>query len=345
MMETDSMNRTPYFLARQRGFTLVELLVVIAIIGVLVSLLLPAVQAAREAARRNTCLSKIRQLSLACLNYESSRSQFPPMTGALNASEDPDQEEYGWLAFILPYIEQQSLRDNIDDAKEWYEPENEIPTLTPLQPARCPSRIPLEPVNLGGGNKGPGFPDQPESELRSHYFAVMGANTSDDTNIPFFCDDRGSLYSLEIQQASSSSRRDPGCEDGNHGVIADSGIMYRYSETEMGHITDGTSNTFLIGESAFGDSEDTTRPWIVGSRGLWLYTGKNLRYTINSGSRIGGGGPPARNDIGFGSDHPGGCHFAMADGSATYFSENIELLVLFNLATRNDGNVTNSSDL
>lgn len=332
-------------LLRTRAFTLVELLVVIAIIGVLVALLLPAVQAAREAARRNTCLSKIRQLGIACLNYESSRSQFPPMTGALNANVDPEQEEYGWLAFILPYIEQQTLRNSIDDTKEWYAVENEIPTLTPLEAARCPTRNPLEPVVLDGPRNSQGFPDQPDSLLRSHYFAVIGANTELDPDLPFFCSDRGSVYTLELQDAGSSSRSDPNCITGNHGVIADSGIMYRYSETEMSEITDGTSNTFLIGESAFGGSEDTTRPWIVGSRNVWLYTGKNLAFSINSGSRLAGGGPPARNNIGFGSDHPAGCHFAFADGSARFLNENIELLVLFNLATRNDGNIISADTL
>ncbi|MEM8947161.1 MAG: DUF1559 domain-containing protein [Planctomycetota bacterium] len=343
------MKRTPNQLrCHTGGFTLVELLVVIAIIGVLVSLLLPAVQAAREAARRSTCINRMKQISLACLNHESAFGYFPPATDALNPNADPPtREDYSWITFILPYMEQQALRDSIDDTVDWFHPNNEIPSTTTLQPFHCPSREPLEWVNLfaPGGNAG-GFGEDADSSLRTHYFAILGANTDLDTGtppLPDYCDDFSTAYSFETEGGDGSSRRSvPECVTGNHGKIANSGVIYRFSRTEMREITDGTSSTFIVGESAFGDPQvDKTRPWIVGAVGNWMYTAKNVGYTINGGDRPG----PNRNDIGFGSEHPGGCHFAFTDGSVSFFSENIELRVLFNLATRNDGAVIDSSSL
>src|SRR5690348_15993690 len=92
-----------------RGFTLVELLVVIAIIGILVALLLPAIQAAREAARRAQCQSNMKNISLAVLNYESSKKKFPPGF----VSTPPATETWGWAAFILPYLEEQGVYDQL----------------------------------------------------------------------------------------------------------------------------------------------------------------------------------------------------------------------------------------
>jgi prepilin-type N-terminal cleavage/methylation domain-containing protein len=330
------------------GFTLVELLVVIAIIGVLVALLLPAVQAAREAARRSSCINRIKQISLACLNHESALGHFPPATDALNPNADPaTRRDYSWINFILPYMEHQALRDSIDDTVDWFHPNNETPALTTLGAFHCPSREPREWVNLfgpGGSSGGFGEEDK-DSALRTHYMAILGANTDLDTEtppLPDYCDDFSSPYSFETETNGTSRRTVEQCITGNHGKIANSGIMYRYSRTKMGEVSDGTSNTFVIGESAFGDGQiDRTRPWIVGATNVWMYGAKNVGYPINGGDRPG----PNRNDIGFGSEHPGGCHFAFTDGSANFFSENIELRVLFNLAARNDGAVIDSSNL
>jgi prepilin-type N-terminal cleavage/methylation domain-containing protein/prepilin-type processing-associated H-X9-DG protein len=105
---------------RRRGFTLVELLVVIAIIGVLVALLLPAVQAAREAARRNSCKNNLKQLSLAALNYESAKSHLPPsavIDYTLSLSEN--NVSWGIHGHLLPYMEQQTIRQQIDLKAKW----------------------------------------------------------------------------------------------------------------------------------------------------------------------------------------------------------------------------------
>ncbi|MBD14236.1 MAG: hypothetical protein CMJ72_03605, partial [Planctomycetaceae bacterium] len=101
------MNKTwKYKISQQGGFTLVELLVVIAIIGVLIALLLPAVQAAREAARRSQCSNNLKQIGLGLLNYESARGHFPP--GQYKPENVNEKSAYSWSVWHLPYIEQQA---------------------------------------------------------------------------------------------------------------------------------------------------------------------------------------------------------------------------------------------
>ncbi|QDU91443.1 putative major pilin subunit [Pirellulimonas nuda] len=326
-----------------RGFTLVELLVVIAIIGILVALLLPAVQAAREAARRSSCINNLRQVGLASLNYEGARGHFPPAVDWLNPNRTPPmRRDHSWIVFILPYMEEQALYDSIDDTVEWYDPKNEAPATTPLPGMRCPSRSELDPVSLygPGNNASEGFGERETSDLNTHYLAVLGANTQLSAGIPFFCSDNTSPYTMEAKLTGTSRVTKLECIEGTGGPIANSGVMFRFSKTKMSQVVDGTTSTFLAGEAAFGEAEfQRTRPWIAGAVDKSMYGAKNLAYAVNSGARPG----PARNDMGFGSEHPGGCHFTMTDGSTSFFNENIELIVLFNLAARNDGNLIDSS--
>jgi prepilin-type N-terminal cleavage/methylation domain-containing protein len=116
---------------RRRAFTLVELLVVIAIIGVLVSLLLPAVQAAREAARRTQCLSQVKQLALALQNYESTYRLLP-----VNSNVGPRN---GWPTAVLPYLEQTPLYDRYDQVRHWDDPVNAVSVAARLPVLLCPS--------------------------------------------------------------------------------------------------------------------------------------------------------------------------------------------------------------
>src|SRR5215213_9279777 len=123
----------------QWAFTLVELLVVIAIIGILVALLLPAIQAARESARRTQCKNQIRQVGLAILNYEVARKQFPPSIGP---------GPYGYIANVLGYFEEQNLRDLIDFSVRWSDPKNDRMRDKPLPFLRCPTQIGSEPTQI-----------------------------------------------------------------------------------------------------------------------------------------------------------------------------------------------------
>ena len=134
----------------QRGFTLVELLVVIAIIGILVSLLLPAVQSAREAARRMQCSNNLKQLGLAMLNYETAHNGFPPAAISWDTAEYTGRgpgdwyDDHGWYTQIGPYIEQQAWSDKIDFEVSYSHANNDAMRRVKLALHRCPSDIDLQ---------------------------------------------------------------------------------------------------------------------------------------------------------------------------------------------------------
>ena len=121
---------------RPRGFTLVELLVVIAIIGILIALLLPAVQAAREAARRLQCTNSLKQIGLAIHNYESTHRKYPP-SGA--GPPGPSPLHHGFFTFLLPYLEQGAIHDQYHWDQDWYTALNQTATETDIGLLFCPS--------------------------------------------------------------------------------------------------------------------------------------------------------------------------------------------------------------
>ncbi len=146
----------------QRGFTLVELLVVIAIIGILVALLLPAVQAAREAARRNQCVNALKQLSLAMLNYESSRKGLPPMakywTNAKKLAGSPTgpaswYDDHGWYIPILAYLEEGAVASLVTNPKASFsDPVNRLAREAFIPMMACPTDIGLQRNEWGNAN-------------------------------------------------------------------------------------------------------------------------------------------------------------------------------------------------
>lgn len=306
----------------RKGFTLVELLVVIAIIGILVALLLPAVQAAREAARRTQCLNQIRQVSLASQMFADSKGHFPSAA---------DEYGYSHLAQVLPYHEEQSISSMLDSdfnmegsiAAPWddvNDPDIRAAYQTPISAYKCPSNPEIEPTNMGfSGNN-----DIQETPLRGHYGAVLGCKNACNgtSNVDVLCPVDPVL----------------GCSTGGVGF---GGIIYIKSETKHRHITDGTSKTFLLGELA-GDIGHS-RAWMVGvadptDGSGWLYSGKNVFWPLNYATRARSTAEPAlrirENDLSFGSFHPGGAHFAFADGSGRLISESIELEVYKATASR-----------
>lgn len=303
---------------RSRGFTLVELLVVIAIIGILVGLLLPAVQAAREAARRMQCTNNLKQIGLAMHNYSDSHKVFPPgcvyvwpLAPAPDLNVAIQQGNWSWGALVLPYIEQTNLYNAFGVSTRSLPSSMSVPAnlaamKVPLPTFRCPT------------DNGP--------EL----------NTG-----RLFTNDSGNVANQALAtsnyigvNSSGELRRAKGVASG-----AANGIFAMNIATSIGHITDGTSNTLMIGERAWQIPHDTqgfhiTNAAVVfGTRGVRQNSEQGLadtmgtgRYKLNfrtfwpapNGSQAQG----ARRA--FSSLHTGGANFARADGSVSFISNSIQ---------------------
>jgi prepilin-type N-terminal cleavage/methylation domain-containing protein len=296
---------------RRNAFTLIELLVVIAIIGILIAMLLPAVNAAREASRRTSCANKIRQVTLAAVNYESARRHFP------SASELTSG--FSHIAILLPYFEEDAVRQLADITLAWTDDKNQRARDTPIPLIKCPSQDDAEWM----------YTNDPAGDLSldyvaNHYEAVLGAKRQ---NCP---QPAGEIYTIDC--AISSAR----------GHAATNGIMYhdsdtKRSQTKVREITDGLSKTFLLGELSW--NAYSHRSWIVGRSGHYIYSGKNMFKTLRDQPRS---DFPAtigfpNNDVSFGSLHTGGAHFSNADGSVKFVSENTGIDILWAFASRAGG--------
>jgi prepilin-type N-terminal cleavage/methylation domain-containing protein len=317
---------------KRNGFTLVELLVVIAIIGVLVALLLPAIQAAREAARRTQCVNQIRQLGLACHNYHDSNKRFPPAGEAVQPDSAKKASGMSWLAFILPYVEGGNLRNLINPAQHFNHDSNTVARETSVPMFTCPSTG-FELSVFVGPEGNPQFLDS--SPLRSHYVGIMGAKSAPGcTSYP----ENG--YTMLL--------RNDGVGDISGG-LGGNGIIVVNGKVTMKDVTDGTSNTMMIGESSWDSGP--TRTWIVGTLGSasynpttgqghgWFFNSKNVMWPMHTAYREKPGEPQSgylSNDVSLGSRHPGGGHVGLGDGSARFLSEDIELAELKALATRSN---------
>jgi prepilin-type N-terminal cleavage/methylation domain-containing protein len=327
---------------KRNGFTLVELLVVIAIIGVLVALLLPAIQAAREAARRTQCVNQIRQLGIACHNYHDSFKHFPPAGETVPPPPTVSKDATGlsWLAVILPYMEGTNLRNLVNPYARWDDPSNDAAEQTSVPMFNCPTT----------GNELSVFTDGPGgaseyieySTLRSHYVGIMGAKSTCDpaaatTRYP----ENGYSFIIRAQGAGAS------------GGLGGNGTIVFNGKVSIKDITDGTSNTMVIGESSWDSGP--TRTWIVGTLDHsshdvnggghgWLYNSKNVMWPMHTAYREKPGQTASgynSNDVSLGSMHPGGAHIGLADGSARFLSDDIELKELKALATRANDDTQN----
>jgi prepilin-type N-terminal cleavage/methylation domain-containing protein len=310
--DNGNLREAIFMLLRRHGFTLVELLVVIAIIGILVALLLPAVQSAREAARKTQCLNNFKQVGIGMHNHHTSVGRFPPgllMWG--DASEGgcgrpPNvpsikNQSFGFLTYILPYLEQGNLDHIIEHIMIEYGPSAEAGSqVVPIYV--CPS----DP-------QGPEWVYETEPPLMKTNMSAVA------DSLDYTCDGK-TYYRLGLSDASF------------HDYRGANGVLYNNSKTRIAQITDGTSHTLMVGEVTGGEPGSNVGWFWITHAANDTFDGINGLDTLPGGASefvfYGGG---------FSSWHPGGCHFVFGDASAHFLSETIDREVLAALTTRDQG--------
>jgi prepilin-type N-terminal cleavage/methylation domain-containing protein/prepilin-type processing-associated H-X9-DG protein len=339
--------------ARQdSGFTLVELLVVITIIAILIALLLPAVQVAREAARRVQCTNNLKQLALGCLGHESFTGRYPTggwgwaWTGDADRGADWRQPG-GWLYNILPHIEQQPLHDLGLGSGPWNSTDRRTAHTQRLGAALgvfyCPSRRPaiLYPrTDADFANALPGRDPAGHCD-----YAANGGDSYTDPDSPVAAA-WASIYGAGGPKNPSEVENPPGQMTANaRTTFANvarlaNGIVYCGSMTRTADIPDGTSNTYLIGEK-YLDPDAYAMGTDLADNGPALQ-GDNEDISRWSGWRPATPWPPTQDTPGlfirsFGSAHASGFNMAMCDGSVQSMSYLIDLDVHRHLCNRFDG--------
>jgi prepilin-type N-terminal cleavage/methylation domain-containing protein len=319
---------------RRSAFTLVELLVVIAIIGILVALLLPAIQAAREAARRSQCINQLKQLALGALNHELAHKHLPSGGWGWRWIGDPNQgfgkdQPGGWAYNLLPFIEEQNLRDAGSGVTNAAELETIMMSMvgTPVPIFYCPSRrsplaYPLSQHGYLANNLGSCIEGQCQVS-RGDYAANSGnINAQDPGGGPGSLDYGNYDFKFDMQGAIQ---------------LVQNGVVFQRSEVRMSQIVDGTSKTALIGEKllnpdryvdGLGDNDDQS-----------IYTGHDFDTIAYTGFdfRI---HHPQQDQPGinlryyFGSAHPSAFQMAYCDGSVQTIPYHIDELVYKALGSR-----------
>jgi prepilin-type N-terminal cleavage/methylation domain-containing protein len=315
------------------AFTLIELLVVIAIIGILIALLLPAVQAARESARQLKCSANLKQLGLAAVNHNDTHGHFPSGGWGWWWVGDPDRgfgrrQPGGWVFNMLPFIEQDSLWELASDGQPEVQTDQQLraanrTTKTPLVLFNCPSRRPcmLFPKPVDGTFVAYNATPNSSSDnvaAREDYAINCGSQSFNEYD--------GGPGSLEAAKT--------------YAWRADSlftGVSYQGSEVTLSEVSDGTTNTILIGEKYINPDHYSTG--LDGGDNENLYTGfnnDNFRITNRSYTPMqdqSGYGSTLR----FGSVHPGGCFFVLCDGSVRMVNYSINPEIYACLGNRKDG--------
>ena len=309
----------------RRGFTLVELLVVIAIIAILVGLLLPAVQSAREASRRASCQNNARQIGLALHNFESVNKLFPASGWTQAGPGNPAGKYVGWRPLTLPYIEQATTQELYDFNLNWWEGTNAVVASVPIKVYQCPS-VPTRPDVLSAVAKSPRPAVTFSNPIApTDYEAIMGVQpASINPHLSSAIYTSGNRYS----------------------------VMYRNSTTRMAEILDGTSTTIMVVETGGRPvvyrqrradpslSNDQGIGW-ADSEGPYSLDGARGDGAVEGCGPAGGcsAAMNAKNDNEPFSFHPGGGNFLFADGHVAFIQESVALPIFAALCTMNAGEV------
>ncbi len=318
-----------------QGFTLVELLVVITIIGILISLLLPAVQSAREAARRLQCSNHLKQIGLAALNHEQLQGFFPGGGWGDQWAGDPDRGFGGkqpgaWVYVLLPFMEQQAL---FDMGKNGNETARSQKATVPIAGLHCPSRRPAIAYPFTIQNSYPYINITPGSTIARCDYAGNAGDVYSGTICGPSSLEAGDAWSASCWAAQAG------------GDSTSTGIIHVHSQVTISAIRDGTSNTYFVGERNIdpdhyydGLAGDDDQGWDVGfdvDNGRW--TANNAAYLpTQDRSGVSAGGS-------FGSAHAAGFNMVFCDGSVHSINYSIDAETHRCLGNRKDGEAIDGS--
>jgi len=308
---------------RSAGFTLVELLVVIAIVGVLVGLLLPAVQAARESGRATQCRNNLRQIGVALHHYHDHKQRFPAGWEGVVKGHDPvaavdDQPGWGWATRLLPQIEQSALYDRIDFTKPLYDPSSPAThadvRAAIVQAFLCASDV-RGPTDSGGA------------------FAIGADDGQEETTVGgvLYHEVDGGPFATLCTVGKSNYIGVFGTAEVDEAPAAGDGVFFRNSRVGFRDIADGTSKTLMAGER---------HARLGGSTWAGVVAGAKAQRVRNVGVADHAPNHPEHHFDDFTSMHPSGVHFLFGDASVQRLSDGIDEAVYHALCTRRGGEST-----